>query len=266
MLRRARRRMRARRVGETSWQRQPRSRVPVPGFGLKAPRPALIESLRVEERLFAGTFAPWGVPRLYLFGYGSDTARPGDPLRCGRESGHAELPLRQPESRRERRLQRRGDRPQHARRIAAVEGQDRALRVEREAAGARLGRAERSDCRLRRRLDCTGRRLPGDGASDQHRLLDSDRLGRSEHRLRSPAQAHQPRGGNAESARAKPRTQCRLGRPRGARGHERHGDGSVEDERHRRDRADTAVTARAGGRREDEAPRLHAPRGGRADS
>jgi hypothetical protein len=223
-------------------------RVPAPGFGLKGPRPALIESLRVEERLFAGTFAPWGVSRLYLFGFSSRATRYGDPFRCGRESGHAELPLRQPQSRRERRLHRRRDRPQHARRTAAVEGQDRPLRVERKAARARLGRAKRGDCRLRRRLDRAGGRLPGDGASDQHRLLDSDRLGRSQHRLRSPSQAHQPRGGNAEGPGTESWTERPLGRPRRARSHERHGLRGVEDERHRRDRADAAITARTGGR------------------
>ena len=67
-----------------------------------------------------------------------------------------------------------------------------------------------------------GRRLPGHGASDEHRVLDSDRLGRSQHRLRSPSQAHQPRGRDSAGARAESRTQCRLGRPRRARSHERN--------------------------------------------
>src|SRR6266571_1248074 len=126
----ARRRTALWRREETSWLRPP-SRVPVAAFGLKGARPALIESLRVEERLFAGTFARWGVPRLCVFGHGGSAARPGNPLRRGRESRHAELCVRQPEPRGERRLRRGRDRPQHARRSTAVEGQDRALRAER---------------------------------------------------------------------------------------------------------------------------------------
>src|SRR3954451_19115778 len=102
---------------------------------LSASRP-LIESLRVEERHFAGTSTPRSGPGLRLTSRRSNSARACDPFRCGRQPGYAELRLPPVEAGCEAALRRGRDYPQHARRAPAVEGQDRALRAELEDPGA----------------------------------------------------------------------------------------------------------------------------------
>src|SRR5919198_5599334 len=76
---------------------------------LSASRP-LIESLRVEERHFAGTFSPRSVRGVRFTGRCSDTPRPRDPLRRGRQPGDAELPLPPAQAGVEAPLRRRRDR------------------------------------------------------------------------------------------------------------------------------------------------------------
>ena len=71
--------------GRASWRRRPLSQGAWrTASASRVQALPLIESLRVEERLFAGTFAPrsgfWRLPRRPR----GDTARAGDPLRRGR--------------------------------------------------------------------------------------------------------------------------------------------------------------------------------------
>src|SRR5436305_11178636 len=89
---------------------------------LSASRP-LIESLRVEERRFAGTFAPRSRLGVRLTGRSSNAARSGDPFRRRRQPSDAELPLPPAEAGGQAALRRGRDRAQYAGRIAAVEGQ-----------------------------------------------------------------------------------------------------------------------------------------------
>src|SRR5439155_18585970 len=112
----------------------------------------LIESLRVEERRFAGTFTPRSGPGVRLAGCCRHTARPRDPFRRRRQPGDSELPLPPARAGSETALRRGGDRPQHPGRPAAVEGQDRPLRAQLEGARTRLGRAERLVRRIGGRL------------------------------------------------------------------------------------------------------------------
>src|SRR5580765_4432371 len=59
------------------------SRVPKAAFVLKGGDPSLIESLRDEDLLFAGTFARRSVPRACLSGRSGTTAGACDPFRQG---------------------------------------------------------------------------------------------------------------------------------------------------------------------------------------
>src|SRR6266536_88721 len=68
-------------------------RVPARAFGLKSREPSLIEFLRVEERLFAGTFTPRSARGARLSGRCSDSEGSCDSF-CTRprgQPGHAGL-------------------------------------------------------------------------------------------------------------------------------------------------------------------------------
>ncbi len=167
-------------------------------------------------------------------------ARPRDPLRARPrgQPGHAGLPDEPARPRRERPLRRGRDRARHARRPLDVDEDDLHGGAEREAAGDRLRLARRRARRVRRRLDRRGGRRARDGADDEHRLVDADRLERREPRLRPAAQGDQRRGRLARPRSPRRTSATRPGRRRPCAGVEPDRAAGAAHARDRPDRAD----------------------------
>src|SRR5712691_1966092 len=110
-------------ASRTGFMRATRSRVAKRGFALKVSRPSLIESLRVEDRLFAGIFARRRTPRACLPGFGGYAAHPRDPLRRRHGGQPRDAVVRQPRARRgaKGRLFGGRDLARHARRAVHVD-------------------------------------------------------------------------------------------------------------------------------------------------
>ena len=112
-----------------------------------------------------------------------------------------------------------------------------------------------------------GRRRARDGADDEHRLVDADRLERPEPRLRPAAQGDQRRGRVADRARRRASPQHDVAGARRAQGVEPHRRTGAAHARDRPRRAEPARAARQARRLPDEGRRASvrpAPRG-RAD-
>ncbi len=195
-------------------------------------------------------------------------ARARNPVRAGprSQSRHAGLSDRPHLTRCEGRLRRRRDPARHSRRPVDLDEEDLHGRARGEGAGDRLRLARRSARGVCRCLDRASGRRARDGADDEHRLVDADRLERAEPRLRSETQGDQRLRGVAHRARCDAQAQHDLAGARRAQGVEPHRPGSAAHERGRPDRAQPAGAARQARRLPHEGPAtsVHAASRGRA--
>ncbi len=102
---------------------------------------------------------------------------------------------------------------------------------------------ERFARRVCGRVGVGGRGRARNGADDEHRLVDADRLERGQPRLRPAAQGDQRLGRVTDRARGDASPQHDLAGEGGARRLQPHGAAGAEDARHRPDRADAARAA-----------------------
>ncbi len=165
-----------------------------------------------------------------------------DHVRAGSrdQPGHAGLPHEQALAGGEGRLRRRGDPARHARRPLELDEDDLPGRARLEGARDRLRVARGLPRRVGRGLGLTGGRRPGHVAGLEHRLVDADRLERSEPRLGPAPQGDQRRGRLADGARSGPSPQHEVAGEGRARSVEPHVAAGARHERDRRDRPDAA--------------------------
>ena len=165
-----------------------------------------------------------------------------DHVRAGSrdQPGHAGLPHEQALAGGEGRLRRRGDPARHARRPLELDEDDLPGGARLEGARDRLRVAGGLPRRVGRGLGLTGGRRPRHVAGLEHRLVDADRLERTEPRLGPAPQGDQRRGRLADGARSGPSPQHEVAGEGRARSVEPHGAASARHERDRRDRPDAA--------------------------
>ena len=188
-------------------------------------------------------------------GTSGHSARPCGRVRERRQPGDAGLPDRRDLPGEQGRLRRGGDRDGHPGRFVGVDAEDRQGRAGLQGAGDRLRVAGRGARRLRRRVDRPGGRHPGDGAGDQHRLLDADQPRRHQHPERPAAQGGQRRRRIAGRARRVTSPERSLGRASGAGRLEPPRTDSAAEERDRRRLAEFARAAEPDRRPEDDTRR-----------
>ena len=259
------RRARRRPMASRSFIRHPQGAMPPSAPGSKDP-PEL-QSLPIVRAFLAAL----GLALVLAAGASAAAnreARARDPVRAGPrgQPGDAGLPDEPALEGRTRSLRRRGDPARHAGRPLDLDEDDLHGRAEREAAGDRLRVARRRAGRVCRRLDLGGGGRARDGADDEHRLVDADRLERREPRLRPAAQGDQRCGRLAHRACRGAQAQHDVAGAGGEEGVEPHSAASAAHARDRLHRADAAGAAREARRLQDEGHRaaLRAASRGRA--